>query len=488
MIDLIPHRRQYLLTNHIAILPDSFNRVQLSGNWVLYYHKDLKVKEIYIDGEVNLILGEWLDVNFSKEITLAFEDNIIKHTYFFPGKWNIITHSKIYSDPTGLLGVYYSKFYDQFTEYNVYSSSPVLIAKVFPQCVKGLDERMISWGKSDGMEWFPPPSTKYIGINKLLASQVLDFTTGKIEPVSRFYFYDLKKLNYQQKIELTAKYLKSIVSEITRKWDNIEIALTSGNDSRLILSAFLCQDINVKTFTFHYKDIRSGDIRIPGRISKTFGLKHRIIYGNNSLNNENLEKLRKHNDGIVADGEELFVGAGHFDKLDLSHDTVLVRAGISDLFRLLYRHVLPENDDFKKDLSEKIMEAYHFRTKPVNSITGLRDWFRWHRDSNLYSGVDWRDIFYLEQRNGGWMSGNELTMDIFGFSTFQPMNSQFLIDLALSFNDEERDAKDYKHGRIQPDIIKYLYRDLLKFPINPTDYNLKIRNKFKRIFNSIFQG
>ena len=106
-----------------------------------------------------------------------------------------------------------------------------------------------------------------------------------------------------------------------------------------------------------------------------------------------------------------------------------------------------------------------FQEPPTSTATkGLQEWLTWilaHPESNL----DWRDRFFLEQRQAGWLGTKEQVYDLANVERFPILNCAYLYSLFLSIPAEQRLG-----SQIQITLLHRLSPDLMTYPFNPSDF------------------
>lgn len=76
----------------------------------------------------------------------------------------------------------------------------------------------------------------------------------------------------------------------------------------------------------------------------------------------------------------------------------------------------------------------------------------------------WQDIFYRDQRIGGWLSGLEQSLDLIGPISMQAVNSDYFYSLLLKWRKNYPDARVDVLQRL---IIARCALELESLPINP---------------------
>ena len=96
-------------------------------------------------------------------------------------------------------------------------------------------------------------------------------------------------------------------------------------------------------------------------------------------------------------------------------------------------------------------------------------------------GINILDLFYWEQRIGNWCANFGAELDI-AIERFYPFNCRKLLEILLSINKKYRKYPDYT---LYKELIKQLWSDTLKEPINPIKIIKKLRNLIILFLNKI---
>ena len=112
--------------------------------------------------------------------------------------------------------------------------------------------------------------------------------------------------------------------------------------------------------------------------------------------------------------------------------------------------------------------------EPLNSTAtaGVREWLEWalqHPQQNL----DWRDRFFIEQRQAGWLSSKEQLYDLGVLDRFPVLNAARTYAFLLGLEPSQR------HGSVvQAELIRRVAPELLRYPFNPPDRHFGILRGF----------
>ncbi len=108
--------------------------------------------------------------------------------------------------------------------------------------------------------------------------------------------------------------------------------------------------------------------------------------------------------------------------------------------------------------------AHHFQ-EPSDStaVLGLKAWLEWIL-KYPQAHLDWRDRFFIEQRQAGWLSTKEQLYDLNSLERFPILNSARNYAILLGVCPSQRLG-----SQLQQASISQLMPGLLKYPFNPKD-------------------
>lgn len=471
-INYLPYRRQFYIGAQPKIVDTTWQTLALRSGLHLSYSKDLPVQVIISDGGAEFVLlGDAVQSlpgapPVLKCLKSLFNKESLQQTYAsWAGRWVLLADGEVHLDASGLLGCYYKK---DGAGVQV-ASTPAFIANT----EKPDTFRLL---KAGGAEFYPPPSSGFNGIDKLLPSQVLNLLDGSIQ------FRNLKitapTLDYDESIAYLASLLTTALKNIyaESKGKKLLLALTGGFDSRTLMAALNYCKLPYETVTFHYPNIRPSDAAIPKQLSKICGITHRLIR-RNSRNTENWNKFNVHTCGHSVEVDREYMLHQQFDNLD-GGNVILLRGGGFEVGRCAYYPWLP---------AEQLDGAGISTIQKGNEIQG-KSWDRWLAwvDQTPQVALDWRDRYYIEQRLAGWLSCTEQALDIVNIDRMIPANSTLFFNVMLNMPEHIRKTKVQ-----MKDLINYLSPELLQVPINPpvAFYYKQYRrvlfkiNKFKQALN-----
>ncbi|MEM9510591.1 MAG: hypothetical protein AAGA16_23395, partial [Cyanobacteria bacterium P01_E01_bin.35] len=464
-----PHRRQFVIGYSEFIPNEDWRSHKLSSNFWISYDLNLNLNRATDNNGI-----EWVLLGLATETTenIAPEDlislrstqEVIDGYSAWAGRWLLIGQGEIHLDANGLLGC----FYGEKSSGDIWlSSSPTLLAEIMT--TNAQDDRNLVYG--GGISWYTPPYSGYPQIKRLLASQVLNFTTGQISPRPLMPEIDLNR-DYETSLDLVKNALVTALQNLGKLKQPIWLGLTAGYDSRLMLAIANIAQCKLTTFTRIAGRMSLADFVIPPQLAKECKIPH--IFLNNKLPQEqNLRRnlVRQHagNNISSGDAEPFIMGVRDSLKgISFGGHGFAIASGFHTLGQL------PAN--FADPQTGAVQIAQLFNEPPESSaVAGMTAWLSWvqqHPQANL----DWRDRFFLEQRQAGWLSSKEQVYDLSDLIRFPILNAARTYSLLLSIPEAKR-----LDSLVQVAILKQLNPNLLKYPFNPDNdyFNLWSKLRFK---------
>lgn len=365
------------------------------------------------------------------------------------GRWVLIGRG-IHIDASGLLGCFYGTVDNQ----TWVSSSPALLAKIL-----GVDVVTDSPLRYEvGISWFAPPRSRFAQMYRLLPSQVLELNTGNIHP--RPLMPPIDPTRSYNDLDLLQNALVTAMQRLPDK-SKLWLGLTAGFDSRLILAIARCAKIDVMPFTRITKRMSVADRVLPPKLAHECGYEHIFMRGSNNRDRQHL--VAEHSADHVSQGDaEPFIQGvrDNLSGISFGGHGFSVASGFGDL------RLLPDTVTDAEIGANQIAQVFQANN---SAIPGLRDWLAWviqHPQENL----DWRDRFFLEQRQAGWLSSKEQLYDLVKLERFPILNAARNYSLLLGFPENQRLG-----SKLQVEMIRRLAPALLKYPFNPPNEYFGIR-------------
>ena len=455
------HHRQFVLADPHYTAPEGWNALEVDYEVVLYHCPELHVREVRDSGGIlRFLVGDCVQGEAGKEspeaqiASLMNTKDIIERSYTWAGRWALISGAEVFSDAGALLGIY-------FPEHNesqgVYCSSSLSLVALYHDATRRTP-RQLGWY---GMNWFPPPLTAYSGVRKLLPDQVLRFVAGRAVHAERLYPDRVEGMSLGERVELIGEGIRYQFRSYAERYERFYLALTAGLDSRTSMALLEPYADRVHAYTMEHPNISEADVQIPPELAKRRGLSHRFIESQ-SPQSELEREFDLHTAYSVVDADRYFLTRDMFR--EIPGQTLLVRSGGWEIGRNFYYHKL-KGLEFNRICKEAQHIPWRLGTfgNIQSSAQELTLWLEWR--ARHLSPYDWRDMFYLDQRMGGWLSTIEQALDqIVGVHSVHPCNCAMYFDVLLSVSETQRDA-----AVIQRELLKRYVPDFESIPINPKD-------------------
>jgi len=384
--------------------------------------------------------------------------NLIDNSKKLAGRFVIVYYSNegffIIPDAASSIHIAYTTIgYDLYV-----SSNPKIIADI-----NNFEESILSKEiKSSGAETHPLPydMSMYDQIKFVIPNHFLNIET---RTMTRYYpLSKIKKISNKNAAIISSELLGNIIKGYKNKF-KLSIPLTSGMDSRTILS--VCKNMinEIPTYTFFHDSFtkNTADILIPQQISNQYGFNYFV-----------LKDLELPKELIEFYEEEI---GKCIDRSEARNAWTYFNSELSE-YKVLFGDISPlGKSNFGKNLPEFLATPSYLATKTHNfSKQNLKEVMRWNNDVKQYSKlstVSKYDLFFWEHRVGKWTSNSYLNDDLL-IEIFNPFNCRELIETWLGVP-----RKDRTRGEIHKAIIRLNWPELLDFPINPNDkYRLVYKN------------
>jgi hypothetical protein len=476
-------RRQFLLTAIKCPELEKWHHAEL-GTHFLYVHKDCEISKIDTSTVSFILIGYIINpeepektnrdilagiANLPAEDRSQFPriDGISQYLYGLTGRYVLLIKSRerliFFHDPCGLKTLYYTQF-----KGNIYAASQPLLIKLVVPVKRGIRHRQYydsDYVKNTLEHFIPAGCSLYDRIYHLVPNHYFDSTLNR--QIRYWPDRPVQKREFKESVDEFARILKKTMIAANSRF-KLAIAITSGLDSRMILSA--CKDIasDIFFYTLQYRSLteKSNDIKIPGKLLSRLGLEHIVIdcrkpvdkvFGSIYVNNSDMPHL---NDwGNMAKGMH--------DELPRGY--VIVKGNGPEIGRgVLHtgkKH--PEINSYENFITaEREWEGWINIPFVRNRLSEWYDEIKANEDNHGYKLLD---LFLWEHRMGSWQAQSQLEWDIVQ-DAFTPFNNRELIDMMLGVNPEYRFSPDYLFFK---GSIEQLWKEVLKEPINPVKYTPK---------------
>lgn len=387
---------------------------------------------VIVDGEYHLD-GV---VDNAQALDVALESNIYRLAGSFLFIGSVAGVRRIYLDANGSLSV----VYDNDRKLAGATAAVLLDPASYAARFRGQLYRTLD---VDNAGWFTAGLTAHQGISRLLCNHYLDLDTWTLKRHWPLEAIETAKDPVATCLRICERITKT--TAILAHAGKTTIALTAGNDSRLLLACArsMIEDVSFATVAAPTADI---DVACATRLSRQFGLKHDILpYREATLEEADLWRLRAghcvggnnvkmHPSVKPLEGQYFIGGLGGevgrgFLWLNAEKDTVIDAKG------LVSRLKLPQTTE--------VLQA-------------VDDWLAPVRQFDTFLILD---LAYLELRMSAWGFCDSYVKP--GHCEIHPMISRENYSDMLSLPPDMR-----RKGDIYSKVIALLWQELSEIPIN----------------------
>jgi hypothetical protein len=462
-------RRQFILgpsfVEHLA----HWQRLRIATRFCVTAHPDLGTCQATDDRSSVTLLGFILnpgdpaatdqDIVNGLLKKLRSNDNLddfIESTYAFGGRWALIAdngrEARLFHDAAGLRQVHYTLYSAGRPAWC--ASDPGVIASLLGLPVDSdADSFISSYGLANREYWWPGDTSPYSAVKRLLPNHYLNldtFSCHRYWPTT-----DLPELSLSDCVDASAHILLKTMESARNRFP-LALTVTAGWDSRVALAATRQIKSDVLYFTLMYWEMsgKTDDIRIPARLLPKLGLRHVVI-----------TCPPKMDDGFAAiyyanvtNAHEVYGGIAQGLLDSIPHNSVMVKAVVSEVGRSVYQRRVPEATNLNLT-AEMVARAVEMEPKPF----ALSAFDGWLAGTNRSLNVELLDLLFVEQRMGSWQAMGQLEWDIVQ-DVFTPFNCRALMIQFLSVNSKYRDTNT---PILHTELMRLLWPAVLTEPINP---------------------
>jgi hypothetical protein len=424
------HKRQWIITARAGI-PQSygFKSISLAPGLFLHYEPSLRVeadptkKYIILGNPFGNIAGQ-------------------KDAHYTAGRLVLIDLPWLSLNAAGLLGVYYLERPQEV----ICSSSVALISEITGQ---PSDTTALNWKR--GINWDVLPNGPIPGLKKLYCDQALNLEIFSVAQRPRCLRHDLSEASAGDAL---VQYFADLMPDIGRRFPRIYLALTGGRDSRTLMSALLATGVQCEAFTWTFDAHSRQDAAIAKVICAKYGIVHHQIdaAGTNLLA---LKTYRRHTSGRIDDADTHHLVPGNYYRMFGRDDLILLGDGF-EIGRRFYAQKFRRSPAPSDKLNDEIVALAFGEDKSERIRASLKAWLS-YRETNPIFNMDLIDLFYLDQRLGGWQASICQGRDCLVPDFFEPANSWTCVDLLMATSPERRAAgviQSYAMEKLVPGISK----------------------------------
>ena len=332
------HRRQFALGSAPVAVDSSWVSVAIGDGSYLSYSRALPVAVARDrDGCVWYLLGLVVETDPTKprppeQIATASTGEVDTLHSTWCGRWALVGGGALRTDASGLLGCFYGR--DRDGKLLVSSSAALLHAQL-----GGSPSPPLRHGV--GMDWYPPPASRFSGVRRLLPSQtlVLGDQDWPVRPRPLMAHRRVEQPYEETLVDLETS-LRTALRNLASIGRPLWLALTGGYDSRLLLAAMLRERLDFSTFTFDNPGMSRTDRMLPRLLARDADVPHRMIK-RERFDEAQLRTVNEHTALHTTDRDRELHAWDHWRQLP--HDAIVIGGNLFELGALYYHAKLPAN-------------------------------------------------------------------------------------------------------------------------------------------------
>lgn len=458
------YRRQFILSpNEITDRPN-WNKYNILNKYFLYAHPDLVQSEYSAGKKRIILLGDMYDpenkdfTNLDMISRILQNDNlieIIESTFKYAGRFAciVVLDSLVYmfNDASASRKVYYTIE----TEATWCASQPHVLAE-YCNIPKSENEQLLKFYQTKEFQKHDKVNvlnnTSYDSIKQLQPNHYLDLQTKK-----HIRFWPTKKnkfVSLNEGVEEGARILSGIITSANERND-LMMAVTAGNDTRLLLAASRPVSVNV----FYYinriprYDDKHQDLVIPQRICDKIGVKFNIVEFTKEVNDEEFKKVYFQNNMFAHERNLPLIYNVYYKRFP---DKINMPGRFSDIARNFF-------NTYHKNITPELLAKFWEYDGIEYVIEEYRKWLSTGGIIAQEMNYNLLELFNWEERNGNLYTAFQVDKDI-AQEEFTPYNCRKLMEVFLSVPNKYRDIHTNIYFRA---MIKHLWPDLVTIPFNP---------------------
>jgi hypothetical protein len=384
--------------------------------------------------------------------------------------WNANGRTYAFLDPTGMLRLFYM------------GSGSSLIGGSDPHLVSDGDAfRAAAAAYVAGMggeHWWPGPVSPMPGLRQLLPNHHLcldDGVTARCWPAEAF-----PQLSLAEATSRCSELLANGIAGLRALPQGLCMALTAGQDTRVLLAATRGLVDECEYFTFRYASMNDGhyDLVVAGELARRFGLKYSIIDTPAKMSESFAHSYAAHVMEPHAQWGPLAEAMLHSP---LASRLLLKGNPGGEVFR---EPLGPFHDEWVDPVSLRDL----VRLRDVQCVNhSLTEWCQttvpWHQRDPAFHLAE---LFFWEQRMGCWQA---MSQEEYGIAqeSFCPFNCRAVYEIAFGVRRKFRRKLD---SRFQRELVRAMWPELLEVPVNPGHYSRRTRahELLKRTFPRAYIG
>ncbi|WP_417329164.1 asparagine synthase-related protein [Halomonas cupida] len=450
----------------VAYVPDTFNRV-VDGEIKLYIEDSTNFVSCHNHGVEVFVMGVVIDAECPDSSPHEIANDLAKRlgdtrSAFFEGLYSVGGRYAILAkddkgyfvvgDAGGVRSIFYTLPEDGF----LICSHAALLARQISAPVNPIADYIQELGtKPARARNWPGRQSRYQSVYQLTANTSLNLSDNTVE---RFFpFEELPQRTPRQAASIVKKYLVNSASALVKHYGDgdskpLISLLTSGIDSRLVLSALRNQTERLSALSYRVKKVHQPDNEVSKQLAEEAGIDwHFFKVDETGL--DGVAKWAMENSSPVYLGSQSVV---HECAKRFSSYKFGLRGNLGEVSRGVYIPRRAFMDNPPKFMARVWFRGSERHKEVIDAFTDYADAIEIHK-------AKWplRILYYLEHRHGTWHAATANVMDA-AFDTFNIMNCRAIIEAMCGVSEE-----DQANHMVHKEIVSMLWPELLEYPINP---------------------
>lgn len=457
------YRRQFVLSREEISDRPNWNNYTLPFGYFLYAHPDVAQTDIKEKSKRLILIGNIYDPfnkTFKNQDIAArlIQNDTINDLAIsssgYAGRFLILFCTSdeifIFNDASASRKVYYSS-----NSGPAWCASQPHVLAEYLKIEKSEDPKVKAYYKSKEFHIHFNSgirnNTVFDAIKQLQPNHYLNLKENK---VVRFWPAKKNKLiSMNEGVEAASEMLKGIINSAHER-DELMMAVTAGNDTRLLLAASreVSDDIYYYVINIPRYDEKHQDIVVPTRMLKKIGLKFNVLNYSNEVD-EDFKKIYLKNNLFANEGNLSTIYNIYHKKFP---NKINMPGSFSDIARSFF-------NTYRKDITPELL-ATIWEYKGVEYA--IEQYRIWQEEAGIIAkeyNYGLLELFNWEERNGNLYTQFQVDKDI-AQEEFTPYNCRNLMEIFLSVPKKYRDVHTNIYFRA---MIKHMWPELLTEPFNP---------------------
>lgn len=468
--ELRPYIRGFLVsTDRKLVVPDTFTLIPDED--LSIYRDDETITHITSSGDFKIIVfGVTVDtVNF-KTTPQQIADSLLAALVIgrkelfarlsqIGGRYAILAKDYdgyfLVSDAGGVRSVFYH--HNEERGYFV-GSHAKLIAEQIDAPLTPFAHNIQSLGEGYRTRNWPGRTSKYDTVFQLTPNTYLSLPNCT---VTRFYpFESLPQRTPEEAAILIKPYLLNAIAALDMHYGGLTsrarlLLLSSGIDSRLVLSALKNFSDHTHALTYRISDRHEADVKVAQDLANIAGITHHTFTDMGSTDKVVSSWAAQNGAGVYV-GSKPVINECFKNYSDFSFS---LRGNLGEISRGVFQARSAYSDH-----PAKFMARIWFRGSENHSH--VLECFEDFANAIQIDKVNWplRILYYWEHKHATWHSASVNELDL-AFDTFNILNSRNILEAMCGVSEEDQAVDAVHHA-----LIRLLWPELAELPINPEVY------------------